>query len=1156
VTSLLFITDTHIGAWPKFSDRRVDEQEHVLHQALMIGHEHDVAGVLFGGDATHTPQPAPEHYLAFARPFQDAGLPVLAIAGNSHDTRSPEQPIPLEVLAGTDMRLSRLPELVEFCGVQVATLPWTPVARLVAENGGGDRDRINERAAELLTDTAGELRRQADPDRPCLLLGHWHVDLALNEHGDGIARFAREPILPAYELAALGFDAVLLGHNHRGQIIDAGTLMLHGGSPMPLNFGEAGYEHGVWIIDVGAPTGATFVPIESRRFVTVDRDLTTDDYAGWTTVALAADVATEVIDGGIVKLRYRCTSEQARAIDAKAIEAAMRDAGAHRAYAESDPVRAIRARVEGLDADVDDASALAQWIDAQGYEGPEQDVADFIVKLHDRHAAYSEKVEDATAARGAGGGMDPVSIYAENYRTFERLDLDLPDGCVAIVGGNGNGKSSTINVVDLALFGPESRSLADQITQGSPSTEMTLELAFRSGGRLYRVRRGYSARGNGKTTLDLELFEPDVPFGPVEPGDWKPLTRESVKATQAAIDDLLGLSRRTFRASTFLKQRDGGSVFEAEASKRKELLAEILDLGRWGSYLDLAKADRKRATVEIEQIRGSLRLAEQLIESKAADAATLAAALAEETAAAASLADAEQRLEQATTTYAAAKELIEAAAKAQSDLRVATAELERLQDAIRRAETARAQIAEVDAQIVLAEGAAGDLAAAEAEKAEFDRARAERDARERERTQLLDEATRRDMAIVDRVEQADALRKRATGLRELAAAVIAAGDDDGAHACDRCGQNLNAEARERAIVSYRQEADGLDQQAREIDEWAAIEKAAVADLRARGEQITVDDGRLNLDQYDKTLAWLQQAQQAVTRLATLRERRSMLEQQAGEATPALLAQMDAAQDAARAAGETSRRATDAAPSQQDLARLVADGKAARAEADEHRAMLARVQTDKARLQERLDRIADTEKQIDLARARENELGNELSLCSDLERAYGRDGIPALIVENTAIPRIETEANRILSELPCGDGTVFRVELQTQRANKTGDGVQEVLDIVVHAPDGERAYETFSEGEKTRLNIALRIALASLLPDTRCLIVDEPEFLDEQGTQALAQVLRDLVNEGRYDRVLLVSHVPSLRDSFDQTIEVVKENGRSRIVSDVAEAVAA
>jgi exonuclease SbcC len=164
-----------------------------------------------------------------------------------------------------------------------------------------------------------------------------------------------------------------------------------------------------------------------------------------------------------------------------------------------------------------------------------------------------------------------------------------------------------------------------------------------------------------------------------------------------------------------------------------------------------------------------------------------------------------------------------------------------------------------------------------------------------------------------------------------------------------------------------------------------------------------------------------------------------------------------------------------------------------------------------------------------------------------ERAYGRDGIPALILENAAIPQIETEANRILAEL----GTSFTVELRTLRELKSG-GLAEALDIVVVGTTGERPYETFSGGERTRLNLALRIALARLLAhrrgaEVRALVVDEPEFLDEAGIARLVEVLRGLSAD--FERTYLISHAPALREAFDEVLTVTKVGDSSAIAGD-------
>ena len=143
-------------------------------------------------------------------------------------------------------------------------------------------------------------------------------------------------------------------------------------------------------------------------------------------------------------------------------------------------------------------------------------------------------------------------------------------------------------------------------------------------------------------------------------------------------------------------------------------------------------------------------------------------------------------------------------------------------------------------------------------------------------------------------------------------------------------------------------------------------------------------------------------------------------------------------------------------------------------------------------------------------------------------------MPALIIEN-AVPHLEAEANRIVRDL----GRDYRFELRTQRETQTGS-TKEVLDIIVATPTGEAAYQDFSGGERTRLDLALRIALARLLAarraaDVKVLAIDEPAFLDDEGLDQLAGVLRGLVSE--FETILVVSHVDALRGAFDRTLTV-------------------
>jgi DNA repair exonuclease SbcCD ATPase subunit len=65
-------------------------------------------------------------------------------------------------------------------------------------------------------------------------------------------------------------------------------------------------------------------------------------------------------------------------------------------------------------------------------------------------------------------------------------------------------------------------------------------------------------------------------------------------------------------------------------------------------------------------------------------------------------------------------------------------------------------------------------------------------------------------------------------------------------------------------------------------------------------------------------------------------------------------------------------------------------------------------------------------------------------------------------------------------------------------------------------------------------------------ESRALLLDEIEYLDDEGLAALAEILRGL--QGEFDLILIVSHAAGLRDAFDQAIEITKDGNSSEVVS--------
>lgn len=157
----------------------------------------------------------------------------------------------------------------------------------------------------------------------------------------------------------------------------------------------------------------------------------------------------------------------------------------------------------------------------------------------------------------------------------------------------------------------------------------------------------------------------------------------------------------------------------------------------------------------------------------------------------------------------------------------------------------------------------------------------------------------------------------------------------------------------------------------------------------------------------------------------------------------------------------------------------------------------------------------------------------------LVTAFSRSGIPAMVIDS-AVSAMTDAANDLLSQL----AAPYRVRLVTQVAKKSGEGTKETLEVLIDHGGIERPLANFSGGERYRVNIALRIGLASMMAaraGARCefLLVDEPTDLDGTGMQSLADVLTTI---GR--QVLLVTHVNDLADRFPQTLRVARASDAS------------
>jgi exonuclease SbcC len=153
-------------------------------------------------------------------------------------------------------------------------------------------------------------------------------------------------------------------------------------------------------------------------------------------------------------------------------------------------------------------------------------------------------------------------------------------------------------------------------------------------------------------------------------------------------------------------------------------------------------------------------------------------------------------------------------------------------------------------------------------------------------------------------------------------------------------------------------------------------------------------------------------------------------------------------------------------------------------------------------------------------------------------AFGKNGIQALIIENV-LPEIEEEANDLLAKLT-NNGT--QISIESLRDLKIG-GIKETLDIRISDELGIRDYELYSGGEAFRIDFSLRIALSKLLTrragaKLRTLVMDEGfGTQDEEGIDNLVQAIQSISED--FDKILIITHLESLKDVFPVRIEVTK-----------------
>ena len=274
--------DWHIGKALR-SLRRDDEYREVLAEVLDIARTERVDCLLVAGDIFDSAAPPPEAeriVFDFFRELVGARIPAVVIAGNHDNPR--RLGAFARVLELVDIHVVGEPALPDGGGVHhirsrdgeelavIAALPWVNERKVRTWEGLQEAGVSFAEYADGVAGMANYLCQGFRPDSVNILLAHLMVDGAV-VGGEGAGERALHLGLTyAVKPQVLPPQAhyVALGHLHRQQVIRPAPPVRYAGSLLQLDFGEAGQEKSVTLIEASAGLPArveTIALIKGRR---------------------------------------------------------------------------------------------------------------------------------------------------------------------------------------------------------------------------------------------------------------------------------------------------------------------------------------------------------------------------------------------------------------------------------------------------------------------------------------------------------------------------------------------------------------------------------------------------------------------------------------------------------------------------------------------------------------------------------------------------------------------------------------------------------------------------------------------------------------------------------------------------------------------------
>lgn len=1099
---------------------------------------------------------------------------------------------------------------------------------------------------------------------PAILMAHYTVPGCNMESGQTSFFSNFEPVIPRESLQTARFDAVLLGHIHRPQMLEGLENVFYSGAINAMNFNDEGQKRGFWIHEFEKKSlkKGHFYETPYRKFQTIkwDKEDVAEYLRSGKMYLIEKDYTSSCMDA-IVRLQYSCDTEQKKALNIPVLQKDLYEIGAfYVADIEAESMMNITNR-QLLSEESDPLLNLKKWLDEKCFTDSEK-----IVELAEPIIADAMKSSNTVEIHGV---FKPVSIKVKNYRTYKEECFDFDDISFCTINGvNGAGKSSLfMDAISDCLFEETREGDNKSWIRGTEDARSgSIEFVFDIGESRFRVVR--TRTKSGKPTLNLSQLNEDGT-------DWLNLSKERIIDTQSEILRVLGMDSMTFRSCALIMQDQYGLFLQARKDERISILGNLLGLGIYGIMEQDARkrlGDAKRTLMqkkdavkikddiiaskgnpqeELEELEKEIESSEKLIGEISIDLKEAQALLVKYEAAKKNCEDLRSRKEQVKNEKASIEESINKLNSIIESCETILKKADVIREKSKEYSAAEDEMKILSEELIRYESEKKALVDCEAnlqryqniiKNAEFENARIDQELSEldtdsddgiAEKIAELEEKREELYAVMDKKNAHDAIVQEVSAKRDefqkanaayetqlrLAESDLSTQKQQKAYMEDSgCADIENANCRflkkakedaskientekcistikeamkeaETAFSEFEQEKQEELQNIGYSKEKETSIRERIADLevyqakKQRIEESRLKRARLEAEKEsnDKTIASCSenvsdvklQAQEITERVNNLSEKVNLYEQVKEKADGLkVYAEQEKSlpvyEERVKNARENMAMQEKLLEKKdEELIVMVADMISASELMESFDSgteskvsdLEERMETEKKKLQDlQVQKGSLIQKAEDVKSMKEEifELKKDIEACAlittrydVLKQAFSQDGVPHQIIRNI-IPHITDTANNILGQMT---GGTMGVDFVMERTVKGKDGDKATLDVLIEEYGKTTLpYASKSGGEKVKASLAVILALSEVKATAAgiqlgMLFIDEPPFLDDDGTQAYVDSLEAIRKRYPDVKVMAITHDDAMKARFNQSVTVIKTEEGSKVI---------